>query len=592
MPRVSLRRGLPGSLALAVLLFGVSAPSYAADDGVVLQVSYGPSTGEVVLSWTGGVATYRVYRSTLPANLEAPPNLIGTTAATGWFDAPPGAEIVFYRVHPPCSAVPYCDAHQYCDAADACAPDQSDGSQCGADAECSSGHCGNGHCCATGDCCATAADCAGYVSPAACINAATCQGTRTDATCTSFQCGSNLVDDDSACGGLESQSCGPYPSVHCTGAVSQPTDQAALCPASCADDNSCDVAAHCDNLQCFPDEGQGGTCDEPSDCSGAFSCTDAVCCDSACTGTCMLCDTAGSLGTCAPVPLGTDPDNECGGISCVGFYHSWSGDSCRRKSDVAANITSCDGAGACRTQAQECTAQTGVGPVTVTCNATCQTPNLATCSGTIAGLCTNDPAGSQSCGVGQCLRTTAQCANGVPVTCVPGPPSTETCNNLDDNCNGTIDDGNFGDGFEPNPDCGSPRTLATAQSDAGSTYTTMTVYPSGDGDLYRIPLTETDGSCGCGFSTDEDYEIRVSMTVPTGAGSFVICMNTNSCTFPGGFCFEVGEGQTINLSQFLDGACPGQDDYTTYVSIRGDNPPGFECLPYTLSYFFDAGLCR
>ncbi|MBE7447564.1 MAG: hypothetical protein HS111_01345 [Kofleriaceae bacterium] len=48
-----------------------------------------------------------------------------------------------------------------------------------------------------------------------------------------------------------------------------------------------------------------------------------------------------------------DLDNECGAVSCVGYYHSWSGDSCRRSADVPANVASCNGAGACRTQAQE-----------------------------------------------------------------------------------------------------------------------------------------------------------------------------------------------------------------------------------------------
>jgi hypothetical protein len=46
-----------------------------------------------------------------------------------------------------------------------------------------------------------------------------------------------------------------------------------------------------------------------------------------------------------------------------------------------------------------------------------------------------------SCGVGACARTgVAQCSNGVVNdSCVPGAPSAETCNGIDDNCDGTID---------------------------------------------------------------------------------------------------------------------------------------------------------
>ena len=45
------------------------------------------------------------------------------------------------------------------------------------------------------------------------------------------------------------------------------------------------------------------------------------------------------------------------------------------------------------------------------------------------------------CGVGACARTgVAQCSNGVVNdSCVPGAPSTETCNGIDDNCDGTVD---------------------------------------------------------------------------------------------------------------------------------------------------------
>jgi hypothetical protein len=158
------------------------------------------------------------------------------------------------------------------------------------------------------------------------------------------------------------------------------------------------------------------------------------------------------------VPSGQDPDAECGAQSCVGFYHSWSGDSCRRKADVSAAQATCGGSTACKTQAQECTAQTTVGPTTVTCNATCQDPNLATCTGTTAGSCINVNPGNQSCGLGACRNTVPQCVNGAPNSCTPLPnATTETCNNIDDNCDGTVDNGSFGDAQEFNDSCASYR---------------------------------------------------------------------------------------------------------------------------------------
>jgi hypothetical protein len=45
------------------------------------------------------------------------------------------------------------------------------------------------------------------------------------------------------------------------------------------------------------------------------------------------------------------------------------------------------------------------------------------------------------CGVGACASMgTAECAGGIETnSCTPGPPSTETCNGIDDNCDGTVD---------------------------------------------------------------------------------------------------------------------------------------------------------
>ncbi|MEZ4404541.1 MAG: hypothetical protein R3B06_31260 [Kofleriaceae bacterium] len=492
-----------------------------------------------------------------------------------------------------CTSDAECDATAYCNAGGQCVPDQPDGGACADDGECQGGHCGNGFCCASGDCCASSTDCDAYDQAPVCDSPATCQGTRIDGVCSaSKQCGAAPVDDDRGCATIEADACGPYPAVVCTAAPAQPPP---TCATSCTGDAGCDPSAHCTGGMCVPDAGPGGFCTATNECGSGLQCVDNVCCTSACTGACEACDLPGSVGTCAAVPGGQDPDNECGAQSCVGFYSGWQGDSCRRKADVPANVASCNGARACRTQAQECAASTVAGPVTTTCDATCQDPNLTTCAGTVGGACTNVNPGTQTCGVGACQRTVNQCQNGAPLACTPGAPTAETCNDIDDNCDGTVDNGAFSDAYEPNPDCGTVRTLGAVGSDQANTYTSMTIFGSGDADYYAIPMNETDGSCGCGsFSFDEDYQASVTLTVPPGAGSYEFCMNTDSCGWPAGYCFEVAAGSTTTLSQYLDGACgPGQTDrYTVYVRVRGANAPGFECAPYTLSYFFDAGLCR
>ncbi len=77
----------------------------------------------------------------------------------------------------------------------------------------------------------------------------------------------------------------------------------------------------------------------------------------------------------------------------------------------------------------------------VSCNA--RTPELETCNG-LDDDCdgeTDEGAGTISCGVGACLRSANSCVDGGTGTCTPGMPITELCNNVDDDCDGTVDNG-------------------------------------------------------------------------------------------------------------------------------------------------------
>ena len=428
-----------------------------------------------------------------------------------------------------------------------------------------------------------------------CASQATCQGTRVDGICTStFQCIAANVDDDTACAGLVANDCGPYPSVTCTTAAAQPTDQAARCATGCTSDGNCDGAGYCSGNPgtCVPDGGPGSSCSQANQCASGF-CVDNVCCNSDCTGSCMSCAVTGLIGTCAPIPPGQDPADECGAVSCTTYYAGWNGSSCRRRADAPAAQAACDGAGACRTQAAEC-ALAAAGTVATTCSATCQSPNLSTCTGTTAGACTNINPGNQSCGQGVCRVTVPNCVNGAPNTCVPntGASGTETCNGLDDDCDGTPDNNSaFADSYEPNNDCGTYRTLATVGSNQTLTVT-PTLYPSGDVDYYRINAMETDSSCACcdTFCTDEDYRLTVTLAVPAGAGSYQFCIDMG-CGTVSNNCITVNGGTSGNWQWNLDGACPGIDAYSIYVRVSPGNAPAMSCSTYTLSYNLTSGLC-
>ena len=80
-----------------------------------------------------------------------------------------------------------------------------------------------------------------------------------------------------------------------------------------------------------------------------------------------------------------------------------------------------------------------VGGVTQTCTPGTPTTEICNnldddCDGAV-----DEGLGTITCGQGACQRSATACVNGVPGTCTPGTPTAEVCNNIDDDCDGVVD---------------------------------------------------------------------------------------------------------------------------------------------------------
>ncbi len=90
----------------------------------------------------------------------------------------------------------------------------------------------------------------------------------------------------------------------------------------------------------------GDACDGTRGCAPGLPCVDGFCCEHDCAGPCVTC--AGSRpGVCQPIPMGEDPFNECGPVSCSDVPVAHDGADCYGGYDLSEASVTCDGEGSC-----------------------------------------------------------------------------------------------------------------------------------------------------------------------------------------------------------------------------------------------------
>ncbi|WP_197041404.1 MopE-related protein [Chondromyces apiculatus] len=268
-------------------------------------------------------------------------------------------------------------------ASGACTSLKINGTLCGASGECASGACVDGVCC-DGACTGPCQACSAFK-----------KGGGADGTCGPV---ANGIDPDNECAQEAPSTCGQDGMCSGSGSCRRYAAGVICEAATCANETTVAAADTCDGNGVCTDGGtsscgqficsgstctqlkiNGAACGAAGECA-SNSCVDGVCCASACGGACQACTAAkkggGADGTCGPIAVGTDPDNDCAAESAA---------SCGRDG-------MCNGAGACRLHAS------GTVCAAATCENTTTVDNPHTCDG--GGTCVDG--GTTSCGQFTC----------------------------------------------------------------------------------------------------------------------------------------------------------------------------------------------
>jgi hypothetical protein len=365
--------------------------------------------------------------------------------------------------------------------------------------------------------------------------------------CAAASCSGSTLIQASLCNGVGT--CVAGGSVSCAPALCV----GATCPTSCSADTDCVTTAYCNAGMCTAKQPLGAPATGSNQCLSGFL-SDGVCCNAACSGTCVACTGqkkgGGADGTCGPILAGTDPDNECpntgvatcgtngvcDGSGACALYAS--GTVCKPASCNGNTLTPpslCNGGGSC----------VGAGAVScdpgVCAGGTCQTSctvdtdclSSAYCS---SGMCAaKQPVGAPATGPNQCLSGFAAdgvCCNSACVgTCA-------ACTALK---KGTGADGTCGPilaGADPDHECTDQGAASCGPNGTCDGQGACTLYPAGTvchapscqgANLVQPSLCDGNGSCIAGGTVSCAPASCSGGTCPTNCKVDTDCVSTAYC---------------------------------------------------------------
>jgi hypothetical protein len=203
---------------------------------------------------------------------------------------------------------------------------------------------------------------------------------------------------------------------------------------------------------------------------------------------------------------------------------------------------------------------------------------------------------------GACELGEERCASGAWGACTGGiRPAAETCNGVDDDCDGSTDEGLTGDGHEPNDTCVDANVLGTVPE--GSSREPLrelagggTVYrPAGgdDTDWYRIVTEEESAAC-VPWTSECCYRFAIEFTPPPG----IPRGDVRLCYYYDGSCSSLGAERCLNDTHWnatagvyeatvcWSGSCGSEDGKTFWLRVDGARAGVSSCAPYRIRYNF------
>ncbi|MBI1944391.1 MAG: choice-of-anchor D domain-containing protein [Deltaproteobacteria bacterium] len=156
-------------------------------------------------------------------------------------------------------------------------------------------------------------------------------------------------------------------------------------------------------------------------------------------------------------------------------------------------------------------------------------------------------------------------SDGCEYQCDVASPTTEQCDNLDNDCDGTPDDGLPLEANEPVNTCSASAVNFGDVNDNNSpvTFTGYKIYPAGDEDHFRFRAHEDEFNFCLG---SEPYRTTIELLdIPAGR-DFDLQVRDGSCS---GTVFTSQAGGNLDESLVLDwsGSCGSDDDKTFYVRV-------------------------